>query len=146
MGIRTGGVGRTRLSAPEKAEAESLLTADKDTNFGGGLWLRKPRGLAKNFYWSFRFTAPDGRRRDTSLGTVMRGNVPDAAESLSRARGEVARHRELLRQGIDPIEERKSEKERSRSALQVTKAQIQRDGRTLARVARVYHARVIART
>ncbi len=132
-----------RLSAPEKAEAEVLLAAEKDTNFGGGLWLRKPRGLAKSFYWSFRYTSPAGVRRDTSLGTVLRSNLAEAAESLSRARVEVARNRELLRQAIDPIEQNKAEKGRARNALQVAKAEVQREGRTLARVSRDYHGRII---
>src|SRR5437870_10839602 len=104
-GIRTGRSGRVRLSTPEKVEAELVLNAAKDSNFGGGLWLRKPRGLAKSLYWSFRYTSPAGVRRDMSLGTVLRSSLTEAAESLSRARAEVARMRELLRQAIDPIEQ-----------------------------------------
>lgn len=142
MGIRTGGLGRTRLSAPERAEAELLLAADKDLNVGSGLWMRAPRGLAKNFYWSFRYTH-GGVRRDMSLGTVLRSNVAEAAASLSMARIEVAKNRALLRDGRDPVEAKRAEREDARSALQVKVADSKREARTLARVARDYHARVI---
>jgi integrase len=134
---------RTRLSAPEKADAERVLGAGKDANFGGGLWLRTPRGLARSLYWSFRYTSPAGVRRDMSLGTVLRSSPAQAAESLSRARAEVARNRDLLRQAIDPIDFKNAEKERTRSALHVRQAEAKREARTLARVAREYYERVI---
>src|SRR5207253_7468564 len=94
-------------------------------------------------YWSFRYTSPAGVRRDMSLGTVLRSSLTEAAESLSRARAEVARMRELLRQAIDAIEQKRRDKERARSALQVKRATVTREARTLARVARDYHERVI---
>lgn len=127
--------------------AEKLLTArevmgapDGDTSDGGGLMLRV-RGVAAS--WVLRYSAPSGRRREMGFGPCSRGNAKDAGASLTGAREAAGKARELLRQGIDPIDEREHQRG---VAVEVEKAK--RQGRvrahwTLARCARDYHARVI---
>jgi len=66
---------------------------------GGGLWLRiAPRGSRS---WMFRFSLA-GRTREAGLGSL--NNV-----SLAAARETARRYRELVAQGIDPIERRAEE-------------------------------------
>lgn len=65
---------------------------------GGGLYLQVSRWLTKS--WLFRFER-DGRERQMGLGPAGPRQV-----SLSEARDAAARCAQLLRQGLDPIEER----------------------------------------
>ncbi|WP_417794487.1 tyrosine-type recombinase/integrase [Terasakiella pusilla] len=66
---------------------------------GGGLYLQVTKSGAKT--WIFRFMMA-GRRRDMGLGPVHTVN-------LAEARDEALNCRQLIRQGIDPIEKRKTE-------------------------------------
>jgi len=85
-----------RLSAVQvKTEKKRGLHAD-----GGGLYLQISSFQTKS--WVFRFSR-NKRSRDMGLGPY-----PDI--SLSRAREEAQRCRESLREGLDPIEERKSKR------------------------------------
>jgi integrase len=64
---------------------------------GGGLWLNVE---GKSSSWSFRYKSPvTGKRRQMGLGSF-----PDV--SLARARDEAAAARQLMSQGIDPLERR----------------------------------------
>lgn len=65
---------------------------------GGGLYLQTSSSGAKS--WIFRF-ALNGRARAHGLGSVD-------TVTLDRARAEALRCRQLLREGIDPIEERRT--------------------------------------
>jgi integrase len=65
---------------------------------GGGLYLQVRSATARS--WLFRFTLR-GKSREMGLGTL-------AGTSLAEARREADRCRQLCRQGIDPIEERRS--------------------------------------
>ncbi|OUR75993.1 integrase [Alphaproteobacteria bacterium 46_93_T64] len=86
-----------RLSAVQvKTEKKRGLHAD-----GGGLYLQISSFETKS--WIFRFSR-NKRSRDMGLGPY-----PDI--SLLRAREEAQRCREALREGLDPIEERKSKKQ-----------------------------------
>ena len=67
---------------------------------GGGLYLQVTESGAKT--WIFRFMLA-GRRRDMGLGAVH-------TVSLADARVEAQRCRQLVRDGIDPIETRKAAK------------------------------------
>lgn len=67
---------------------------------GGGLYLQVTKSGAKT--WIFRFMM-EGRRRDMGLGPVH-------TVSLAEARDEALNCRQLVRQGIDPIEKRKTER------------------------------------
>jgi len=67
---------------------------------GGGLYLQVTKSGAKT--WIYRFMM-SGRRRDMGLGAVH-------TVSLAEARDEALRCRQLVRQGIDPIEKRKAER------------------------------------
>jgi integrase len=136
-----------RLTPIERAEAEKVLAATSDLNLGAGIWLRfarKPNASGEHVaHLLFRFTAPDGRRREMGLGVLQRVNLAEVAQRLSLVRVEVAGYREQLRQAVDPLEQKKADQERARAALQVRKADEQRERATLARVARDYHERVI---
>ncbi|MDL1860867.1 integrase [Betaproteobacteria bacterium PRO7] len=136
-----------RLTSVERAEAEKVLAATTDLTLGAGLVLRPSRrakdDVERPAYLIFRFTAPDGRRREMGLGAIQRTNPQEIAQRLSQARVEVAGYREQLRQGIDPLEHKNAERERARAALQVKKAEQRTEHATLARVAREYHERVI---
>ncbi|MDV7341592.1 tyrosine-type recombinase/integrase [Terasakiella sp. A23] len=67
---------------------------------GGGLYLQVTNSGAKT--WIYRFMIA-GKRRDMGLGAVH-------TISLAEARDEALRCRQLVRQGIDPIEKRKAER------------------------------------
>jgi integrase len=73
---------------------------------GGNLYLRIAPGGTKG--WIFRFTIA-GRTRDAGLGAFP-------AVSLVKAREEAQRCRELVAQGADPIEVRKSDRDAARIA------------------------------
>lgn len=74
---------------------------------GKGLTLRV-RDRAQPL-WTLEYTAPDGRRRELSLG--------DAGEiSLADARQAARMQRALLRQGKDPLAERHAERDAARRA------------------------------
>jgi integrase len=65
---------------------------------GGGLWLQISPALTKS--WVFRFTL-DGKAREMGLGPVH-------TVSLAEARERAREQRQLLLQGVDPIEARVS--------------------------------------
>jgi integrase len=111
---------------------------------GGGLLLRvKPSGAA----WAWRFTAPDGRRREMGLGTCPRKSQRAAGESLERTRALVIEARGKLARGVDPLAERQQVRADARAELarETTEAKATREVEhwTLARCARDYHARAI---
>lgn len=124
-----------------------LLTArevhaagDGDHGDGGGLLLRV-RGDSAS--WVLRYSSPTGRRREMGLGPARRASVAAAGETLTAARDLAHEARELLRRGVDPLDEREQAREDQRQAEAVRQ---QRKGRahwTLARCARDYHERVI---
>lgn len=136
-----------RITKHERDEAERVLGATADLNLGTGLWVRFARSSreggerAPTLVW--RYTAPDGRRREAGLGALRRGSAAEAAECLAQARAECNTHRAQLRQGIDPIDARHAARERARQALQVRAFEQQKAKSTLARVARQYHQQVI---
>jgi integrase len=84
-----------KLTAADLRRREPGMYGD-----GGGLWLQVTAGIWRS--WIFRFTV-DGRRREMGLG-------PLADVSLSEARSEALRCRKLVREGIDPIEQRKADR------------------------------------
>jgi integrase len=88
----------------------------------GNLYLRVGKSGAKS--WVFRFSL-NGRRRDMGIG-------PCSLVSLADARDTVVDLRRALRQGIDPIEQRR------RTKAATTKDQL--DGVTFAAAARRYIA------
>lgn len=110
---------------------------------GGGLFLKVTDAGAS---WSLRYTAPDGRRREMGLGIAERSSLAAAGQSVSNVRVEAQRHRALVAQGLDPINERHRLRDEARHALDVAKAARQRKSATLVRVARQYHAEVIEPT
>lgn len=77
---------------------------------GGGLYLQIAPGGSKS--WKFRYTF-EGRVRDMGLG-------PLADVSLADARDQAAQHRKTVRQGTDPLEERK--RQRDARALEAARA------------------------
>lgn len=123
------------LSAKEVENAR-----EGDHSDGGGLLLRV-RGSSTA--WVFRYTALSGKRREQGLGPAERGNVKQAGASLTSARDVAHKARELLRQGIDPIDARDRQRDAERQAVEAKKATKKRENLTLARAARDYHRRVI---
>ncbi len=81
-------------------------------NDGGGLYLRVSKAQTKS--WVFRFTL-NKRKRDMGLG-------PWPLISLSNARTKAEECRQLLYEGVDPIDERAAKKSKSKreKAAQVT--------------------------
>ncbi len=124
-----------------------LLTArqvqhleDGDHTDGGGLLLRV-RGESSS--WVFRFTSPNGRRREMGLGVAHRGSVGQAGDSLAAARDLAHAARETLRRGVDPIDERDARRAELRQVDEAKQEAKERERWTLARCARDYHERVI---
>jgi integrase len=114
-----------------------------DHSDGGGLLLRV-RG--ESCSWVLRYTSPTGRRREMGLGVCRRGSPAQAGDSVTGARDIAHKCRELLRQGLDPIDQRDQQRETGREAETVKKAEKARERWTLARCARDYHERVIEPT
>lgn len=89
------------LSRLRKLKTEPGKYAD-----GGGLWLHvSPEG---NRTWVFRWTK-DGRRREMGVGPLK--DKDGAGVSLDEAREIAAASRNLLKQGRDPIAEKRKEAE-----------------------------------
>jgi integrase len=82
----------------EKAKIPGLI------NDGGGLYLRVAPGGTKGWILRYKF---HGRQRDMGLG-------PLDIIGLKEARARAQRCRQLLYDGIDPIEERRSRKQQAR--------------------------------
>ena len=80
------------------------------------------------------------------MGVCRRGSPAQAGDSLTGARDVAHKGRELLRQGLDPIDHREQQRETGRQAEDVKKADKARERWTLARWARDYHERVIEPT
>lgn len=107
---------------------------------GGGLLLRQTEAGAQ---WIFRYTAAAGRRRAMGLGPCLRGSLAQTGQSLTAARDAAHQARELLRRGIDPIDQRAQQRDQARHADELRRQAQQRERWTLARCARDYHERVI---
>jgi len=113
---------------------------------GGGLYLVVRTDQAakrQSASWVFRFTSPGGKQRYMGLGVADRSSISVAAESLARARKAVREARELQRRGIDPIDQRDSQKVKARVDALAKKSSDLASETTLARFARAYHDRVI---
>lgn len=127
--------------------ARNLLTArqvhvaaDGDYSDGDGLILCVNNDRAQ---WVYRFTSPAGKRREQGLGGATRNNIAAAGKSLTTARDEAEKSRRLLREGIDPIEHAKAQRETEQRKAESAKLAQQAERQTLARCARAYHVRVI---
>ena len=90
-----------------------------------------------------RFTPSAGQRRAMGLGSLDRSSIQATGRSLADVRRRAQEARSLLERGIDPIEERKSQRSAVKRAEAERKAEALREKVTLARVARGYHERVI---
>jgi integrase len=124
-----------------RLSARQVHTArDGDHTDGGGLVLRI---AGSNGSWVFRFTNPAGKRREMGLGKLIRNDLAAAGKSLTGARDLAEAARRLLRDGVDPIEQRDTNREAQQQAELAKKAEIKRATTTLARVARDYHERVV---
>jgi integrase len=119
---------------------EVQTLTDGQHSDGGGLFLRINDSSAN---WIYRYTGPDGKRRDMGLGPAERSSIAAAGESIKRAR-ELARfQRQLLDAGKDPLEHRRKLREQAQREAAATKAQTKATALTLCRAARDYHERVI---
>src|ERR1700687_6469992 len=94
--------------------ARQVETSKKPGMFadGGGLYLQVVASGART--WIFRFRPRGGRRRDRGLGSADRYGL-----SLADAREKVRAVRKLVGEGIDPIEQRRAE--RQAKALEAAK-------------------------
>lgn len=83
--------------------------------------------------WSLRFTSPEtGQRRDYGLGAMTLGAARKKAEEI----------RDVVKHGVDPIEERIRVAARMRADTATLAAAQLRDDSTLKKLARAYHASV----
>lgn len=80
---------------------------------GGGLSMVIDRAGSKK--WVFRFVDASGKRRDLGLGSAVLVPLSEAREGAEHAR-------KLVRQGLDPISERREEKRRGREVPTFRKA------------------------
>ena len=74
---------------------------------GGSLYLRIASGGSKQ--WIFRFTCPNGRLRDMSLGAVHTFSLAEARERATEAR-------KLRADGIDPLDHKRAQRAALRAA------------------------------
>lgn len=119
------------------------VQAARDGNLydGAGLMIRIDKGRASAMY---RFLSPvRGTRREMGLGSIHRDNIGMATRSLSAARELAEEARRVVRQGLDPIDERDRKRDQARRALELRKTETKRERATLARVARTYHEQVV---
>jgi integrase len=123
------------LSPREVQVAENGTHSD-----GGGLFLWVNGQSAS---WLFRYTSPDGRRREMGLKRAERSSLLAAGDSVKRARKAAAEQADLLDEGVDPLDERKRRRGEAQSKAEAEKAAARAEKATLARVAREYHERVI---
>ena len=93
-----------------------------------------------------RYTSPAGQRRSMGLGPLDRASTQSVGRALADARRQAQEARALLARGLDPIEERKSQRLEAKAAIAARKQAAARQQSTLARVAREYHERVIEPT
>ncbi|HUN92304.1 MAG TPA: Arm DNA-binding domain-containing protein, partial [Burkholderiaceae bacterium] len=135
------------LADPKGPMAKHLLSAmavknarDGEYGDGEGLSLRISRTRAS---WVFRYTARDGRRRELGLGGLDRSSLEAAGASLKRARASADAARQMLSDGVDPIEAKREEA--WAASVRAAEGQELRSGRcdTLRRYARSYHAQHI---
>jgi integrase len=134
---------RKRISTPINLLSTKAVKAagDGDHADGGGLVLRVQGEGAS---WVFRYTAPNGRRREMGLKVkLFRQSDALIGESITAARRLASEARELLTRDLDPLEERSAKRGAKRDAEAAKKAEVKRDNTTLARAARAYHERVI---
>ena len=129
---------RAKLHVLSSREVQTA--GDGDHTDGGGLLLRVRAQAAA---WVFRYTASTGRRREMGLGVARRASAAQAGNSLSSTRDLAHGARELLRRGIDPIDDRDLKRGADRADMAVKKAAKARERLTLARAARGYHERVV---
>lgn len=132
------------------AAALQLLTArevhvapEGDHGDGGGLLLRVGPTSSS---WVYRYTAPSGKRREMGLGGAARTSQKTAGESLTAARRLAHEARELLRIGVDPLDDRDRKRAEAEEAAHAKAAAKARERWTLCRCARDYHERVIEPT
>lgn len=125
----------------EREQAERVHTAGEgDLGLGDGLTLRV-RGAGASFV--FRYTSPGGTRREMGLGTCARSTADQAARSLTVAREQVEQAREMLRRGVDPLDNREQQRDQARQVEEARKAEKQREKLTLGRCCRAYYERVV---
>lgn len=133
----------TRLHLLTAREVQAAKTGDFSD--GGGLTLRVNEAT-NSASWVLRYTAPTGKRREAGLGPAIRGSLKQAGDTLTNARDAAHEARELLRRGMDPLDERDKRRTAAKEVEQVRKAEKAKERWTLARCGRDYHERVIERT
>ena len=97
------------IDSTEKALLTGLGTVQMSISDGGGLTLR--REVSGQWYWVRRYSKPNGKRNNISLG-----KYPDV--TLKAARDKSQEISNLISQGTDPVVERKHAKLRQAASLQ----------------------------
>jgi integrase len=104
-----------RRATPLKAAAVRTKPAGRYADGDGLYLLVRDGGTA---FWIFRFTPTGGKMREMGLG---RARGPNAV-SLADARQAAAPLHRLVRNGVDPLDQRATEAEAARAAAQAEKA------------------------
>jgi Arm DNA-binding domain len=113
------GKGR-RPNAARQVERDGRAKKKKPRHYGdgGGLWLQVAKRKTKKAKlgdvtkcWAFRYTSPlTGKPREMGLGSFDTFSVAEARE-LAR------QYRQLVAQGIDPLEKRRKERNDAKAAF-----------------------------
>ncbi len=93
--------------------------------------------------WVFRFTAPDGRRREMGLGPARRDTLAASGASITLARKSADKARDQLAMGVDPIEHKRSERAAAHAKVTAAKSATKAERLTLCRCARTYHEQTV---
>ena len=117
-----------QLSALEIKHAKPGVLYD-----GGSLEFHVEDGGARAV---FRYVSPAGQRRSMGPGALDGTSTQAAGRSLAEARRQAQEARSLLARGLDPIDDRKSQRQQARAAAATKKAAAAQEQATLARVAR----------
>jgi hypothetical protein len=100
---------------PGRLDARKVATAKKPGHYGdgGGLYLQVSEYGSRN--WVFRYTSPT-RARANGRGKVCEMGLGSLDTfSLAKARDRARQCRELVAEGVDPIEQRRKQRDEARA-------------------------------
>lgn len=116
--------------------AKQVIGARKDLNDGDGLWIRI---AGERTSAVFRYTSPVTLKRcELGLGSVSRHSLAAMGETLTAVRDAAEDARRLVREGRDPVAEKKASRENARKNNATAKVEKKASTTSLLRYARAY--------